>query len=599
MSRSAAQPPVTRGRGTSPIRRGLALLLMLGAATAARAQHEDLSLYSTADGGGALVATPNPSFENPVFESLCIGGFCLYSSTDPGVITPSQASGGLFPLAPGTPVSFELVAADASVSVKIGSVVLGAGGGTAALGTAPSLHVHPTYQVQRQAGPGQFGEFPLSLRFKATGYADSPVYQMTLSNEGAAPSPTPSPVPTASPTPQATSTPAPTVATPTPVPTGGPPPTAATPSPRPSPAPTQVPMPTPTGVVPASPTPRPLPTGSPASTPSPAPTSVGGSPTPRPTASATPRPTPTAPISQPSPTPSGAPFPTQPGSRERLTVAQGGPRGDQVVFFYDAREGFRSFLSVANEGAELLLVEVLLYGASLETAFPVVFELPAGGTRTVDVEAERARGLAPEPGVAFATAVRSDGQPVVSRALSGSLSVANLSTSSSWGAAGAARLAFYVNDDRASLPPLGRGIDGTRIRLQRIAPEVLHLPVYFDPASLDGSPTSGSQLVFVSFRDLSGAAYAATAETGAWALRASHQSGAPIPAESYATEGVDVVDLASVLGAEILGSGGRVELRADEPAAQNRLVYFVQALGPFATGYALPAVDGSLEPEVR
>ncbi|MND09571.1 hypothetical protein D3C83_330160 [compost metagenome] len=54
--------------------------------------------------------------------------------------------------------------------------------------------------------------------------------------------------------------------------------------------------------------------------------------------------------------------------------------------------------------------------------------------------------------------------------------------------------------------------------------------------------------------------------------------------------GVTQRDLVSVLGTEANGSsaGGGFDLNSGGTANANRLVFFVQALGSFGTGYLLP-----------
>jgi len=215
------------------------VLAVLGVATAVRAQHADVSIYSTADGSGQLVADYDFGPKNQLFESFCVAGFCLYSSTNPGFVTPASdvPASALFALDSGTQLAFEVVAIASGASVKIGSAVLDAPGESASLGTATGVHLHPEWQLT--VAQGTLGDFAVSFRVRRTSggpaYATSPTYVLVLSN---VPPPTPTPLPT--PTPTATPSPAPTASS-TPSPTPTPSPTAS-----PTPSPTSTPTPTPT-----------------------------------------------------------------------------------------------------------------------------------------------------------------------------------------------------------------------------------------------------------------------------------------------------------------------------------------------------------------
>ena len=199
----------TRRRGGAPrssapsrLRVGFSLLLL---ALPAWAQEVELSIYSTADGSGALVV--DGTLESRVTPRLpfCPGGICPYSSINPGFITPTldRPAEGLFALAPGTSVSFVAVAIDDAASVKIGSTVVDVAAESAPLGAASGLHVHPEWQVQ--APEGVVGAYPVTFKLTTTAsaYSESEPYTMVLSN-GAATSPSPTTQPSNTPTPTAT-----------------------------------------------------------------------------------------------------------------------------------------------------------------------------------------------------------------------------------------------------------------------------------------------------------------------------------------------------------------------------------------------------------
>ena len=206
VARLAHRPAAVRPRGPR-LRRCLDWLVLLAAlAPPAHSQELELSIYSTAAGGGALVV--DGVLESRVTPRLRFfpGGICPYSSINPGFVTPTldRAAEGLYALAPGTGVSFVAVAIDDAASVKIGGTVVDLAGESAPLGTASGLHVHPEWQVQ--APQGEIGAYAVTFTLTTTSarYDASPPYTLLLSNAAAAsPSPTAqrSEPPTATPSP--------------------------------------------------------------------------------------------------------------------------------------------------------------------------------------------------------------------------------------------------------------------------------------------------------------------------------------------------------------------------------------------------------------
>ena len=590
---------------------GAVLALSLLAPCSARAQivdPGDLSIYSTAPGGGALT-TDSTLPPAPVFPSVCLGAFCLYSATDPGIITRDESPGpGFFPLAAGTTVTMEIVSMADEVSVLVGAKLLDDDGESASLGTTPGLHLHPTWQLTVPAsgtGPPSF-----SVTFRLTSgapYGASTDYTLVLTlpvpppTPAATPTPTPLPTlvptvfPSPPPTPRPTTTSGATVtpgATPSTVPssapTGTPKPTpsagetaaptpspaaSATPSRSPSPDPDPTPQPTPTVVVTASPqptsTPRATPTTTPVAPPSPSP-----SVTPRPATTAPPSPAPTA-------RPTGTPAPA-PGA----VVVQPASRGDQVLLYFDARAGFTSFLSLANTGTAPLDVRIDVYDEDLTRGDAIDLSLPAGGSRIVDIGELRDAGSVSGPGLAIAYAVDASGAAVVTRVLAGNFTVANLATGSAWGAPGAARSARLASGGEVPAP--GTVIDGAAVLLDQIRPDKVELAVYHDPDTLESASEGGNQLVFVSFDDVGGQAPEVRSATMRWIATASRNDGAFLPAAAFDTSGVEVSHLEAVAGPGVRGAAGHLELTARTPWAGSRLVFFAQSLGTFATGYLLP-----------
>ena len=264
--------------------------------------------------------------------------------------------------------------------------------------------------------------------------------------------------------------------------------------------------------------------------------------------------------------------------------------GDQLIFYYDARDDYTTFLTVKNGGNDQLTVAILFYGPTFSTPLSKAITLPGGALEVVDVGALRANGLPDQPGVAIATAVNLGGQPVVSQALTGNFTVANLSTGSAFGANAAARLAYQDDGDLADV---GDVIDGSNnARLQNIRPQSALLAAYYDPRSLAPVQNGGNQLVFINFEDDYSPRFGATIGSTTWNLSATRSNGSGINSTSFVATGVTVSDLASVVGTGVNGSAGSITFTAESDTKNlNRLVYFTESLGTFGTGYLLPQVN--------
>jgi hypothetical protein len=587
-------------------------------AGSARAQHAgDMLVASTAAGGGALAIAYDFAREVQLSESFTGGGVTLWSATDPGwdALRADDPARSLFRLADGTQVRIEITAIHGGcppssaqcVRVKVGSQTLDAVGESAVLGTMPDVHIHPEWTVALPTGVR--GLFTVSFRVTArsSAYASSASYTAAL-DTGAEPTPTPTatsaPPPTPLPSSAATPTTTPKPASPTPSKSATPPaptPTATSARPTPtSPSPTSSPSPTHTPRATAAPSPVATPIRTPAATatPSPAPTSTPAtSASPRPKGTATPGPAAT-------PTPGGAtrtpvaatptPIAMTPTPAPRLTAPPGlarvrpAARGDQVLAVYDARDEATTFLNLSNAGAGDLTLEIALYGPDLDLCAVRRTVVPAGGTRTLDVASLREDRLPAATGLAIATAIDNAGRPVTSGALGGTFTIADLATGAAWGAPALARSARRAAG--GTLPPPGTPIDGDSVRLERLEPPALDLAAYYGPAAISAQGGATS-LISISFDDGAGAPIEPIAMPTRWRLRAWRGDGAVVANAEIERSGVAVDDLPVLLGPEAASTAGRARLTASGPRAANRAVFFVQSLGGFASGYALPAVD--------
>ena len=189
----------------------LALLVLLTTAPARACIGANcMTIWSTADGGGALAIDWDFVARDVLqtYRAACFGGECLYTNQDPGFLALGDPPpSGLYLLADGTAVDFVLVAADTGASVKINGVGLAAPGDQARLGSAGTLHAHPSWQLKLPEGVE--GEFALSFKLTTPSalYGESGVFTVRLTNRAPAATETPPPAATATPTPTATPAP--------------------------------------------------------------------------------------------------------------------------------------------------------------------------------------------------------------------------------------------------------------------------------------------------------------------------------------------------------------------------------------------------------
>jgi len=165
-----------------------------------------MEIWSTADGGGAL--TVQWDFDVKVvqtYASFCApdNSLCLYTTIDPGFMAPTDDVPGdaYYRLVDGTAVRVQLVSTDAGLSLNVNGQKLDQPGESALLGTMPTIHNHPSWQI---VAPGdQLGNYHLSymLTTDSALYTASQVYTVTVTNI---------PPPDDTPTPTALTTPTPT-----------------------------------------------------------------------------------------------------------------------------------------------------------------------------------------------------------------------------------------------------------------------------------------------------------------------------------------------------------------------------------------------------
>lgn len=164
--------------------RALALAAVLVASSAAAQHAGDLLMGSTQAGDGALGLVVDPARRVVVSPSVLPG---FFTTTDPGfdALVVFDAGSGLHPLAVGTQVTVELVAAGTGVSIKIGAAILDTPGDVAPL---PALHTHPEWRLVHEGDGFAFAD--VTVRLLSTAYAPSPGYTLTVTNDPTPPSTT-------------------------------------------------------------------------------------------------------------------------------------------------------------------------------------------------------------------------------------------------------------------------------------------------------------------------------------------------------------------------------------------------------------------------
>lgn len=128
--------------------------------------HADVLVAATGEGAGNLAVDYHSDEPIAVFLSASLGGFDLYSASDPGfaLLEEDEPGEGLFVVADDVEIALEITALDEGVRLKVGAVTLDEVGDAVVLGSTPDLHTHGEWQVVVPAGVTT-GSHALSFRF--------------------------------------------------------------------------------------------------------------------------------------------------------------------------------------------------------------------------------------------------------------------------------------------------------------------------------------------------------------------------------------------------------------------------------------------------
>jgi len=226
--------------------------------------------------------------------------------------------------------------------------------------------------------------------------------------------------------------------------------------------------------------------------------------------------------------------------------------------------------------------------------------LAVGGNVVLDPS--QVEGVSGNAGLTVVTPIAegTEGRPIVpeplndtlasaaSGPLAGGFTLADLSTGSAFGQNPLARIAVTA-DGRRAAP--GSIVDGTTVRYQRIAPDVLAIPFYFNPTTAGFS----NRALLGAFEDRYAADIfnigPASVDLGYGLIDA---AGADVATGSLTVTGVRFTDVQTLADATPLTSSGKVVFGATSPLPENAnlLGLMSQSLGTFAVGQGLPGYFG-------
>ena len=269
--------------------------------------------------------------------------------------------------------------------------------------------------------------------------------------------------------------------------------------------------------------------------------------------------------------------------------------GSQLIFYYDTREGFTTFVNIRSNVATPITVQLEVWGPAFDEATKVTrtFSFAPLAVRVIDVGALKTTdGLPAQQGIAVASILNESSLPIhIRRGLFGNFTVANLATGSAWGSPAAGRSVRSVVDPMAE-PADGTVVTQLGVHYQLIEPTVLTLATYYNPETLAPVEDHGNQLIFVNFNDGIGTRAPLTSASTTWGVIVTRGTEGTFLTSTVDTAGVTERDLVSVLGTEANGAAAGGGLTRGEGSVNaNRFVFFVQSLGTFGMGYLLPSLD--------
>lgn len=279
------------------------------------------------------------------------------------------------------------------------------------------------------------------------------------------------------------------------------------------------------------------------------------------------------------------------GASSAQTIGVPDVSGDQLLYFYDARTSRVPFLSVANPSDETLFIDVAFYPQDLASRLGGgVIEIGPAANRVIDPTSDFGGAANGNAGLAVFTPIQAfdDPTPVVPpEPIVGGFTLANTQLGSGFGENPFARLAVTSSGARAAP---GATVDGSAVSYERFAPEILTIPVYFNPQTLGSPESDGNRVVLVSFADEYGTPFELSGRSDTAEAYFFDASGFALTTTSVAVEGVLATSLQAIAGGpNVLSGSGKVFFDVD-PGSGSTFGLFSQSLGTFASGQRMPEV---------
>jgi len=277
-------------------------------------------------------------------------------------------------------------------------------------------------------------------------------------------------------------------------------------------------------------------------------------------------------------------------AQAQTTVEVPSATGDQLVFFYDARTDRVPFLTVGNPGAAAVTVQIAFYPQNLGSRLGASVRSIAGLGNLVINPTEEAGGVANgQSGLAVVTPIVSDAdtRPIVPEApLMGGYTIANTAVGAGFGENPMGRRAVTSTGQSAAV---GSMVDGQSVLYQRFAPNVLMIPTYYNPTTLDPPESDGNRVTLIAFNDQYGSEFDVTAHSVTTLVTVLGTDGDQVAFTSLQVNSVLLTDLQQIAGSATLSSSGKVFFEMDVGSG-NVFGIFSQSLAAFGAGARMPAV---------
>ena len=131
------------------------------------------------------VEDPIPAFASDCLGGTgeeCTGGTRIFSTVNPGVepLAESAPDESVYTLVDGTPVTFEVTAIDAGLTMRLGGTTLDSAGDSVLLGSSPDFHADFEAQLALPGGAVPTGTYSVTFKVTTTPATYQPSQTLTL-----------------------------------------------------------------------------------------------------------------------------------------------------------------------------------------------------------------------------------------------------------------------------------------------------------------------------------------------------------------------------------------------------------------------------------